>query len=185
VPGPAPALSFCGSWNIDLTGFFQYRGPAGAVAENVAVGCKTEDCARRMWMRSPRHRANVLRGRCHAIASAESSGGRRYWVREIGGAAAPTQVKASSSKSAAYARPSPLRIAAPSAGTAGLSSSAKRGSESGSSAAEHSLAERTHWPLEPTDAVGNDCTVCRGAREEVTTRSGKFRQRRVYVSAYN
>jgi uncharacterized protein YkwD len=85
---------------LDHAGFFQYRGPAGAVAENVAVGCKTEDCARRMWMQSPRHRANMLRGGCQAIASAESASGRRYWVMEIGGTAAPTLVKASSSKSA-------------------------------------------------------------------------------------
>lgn len=62
-------------------------GPAGAVAENVAVGCATEECARRMWMQSPRHRANMMLGGCQAVASAVSASGRRYWVMEIGGGA--------------------------------------------------------------------------------------------------
>src|SRR5262245_8646653 len=67
------------------SGFMRHRGPAGAVAENVAVGCETEECARRMWMHSPRHRANMMLGGCHAVASAVSASGRRYWVMEIGG----------------------------------------------------------------------------------------------------
>ena len=50
----------------------------GNVAENVAVGCETEDCARRMWMQSPRHRANMMLGGCQAVASAVSASGRRY-----------------------------------------------------------------------------------------------------------
>ena len=33
--------------SLDHAGFKRHRGPAGAVAENVAVGCETEDCARR------------------------------------------------------------------------------------------------------------------------------------------
>ena len=32
-----------------------------------------------------RHRANMMRGGCQAIASAVSASGRRYWVMEIGG----------------------------------------------------------------------------------------------------
>lgn len=60
-------------------------GLGGAVAENVAVGCETEECARRMWMQSPRHRANMMLGGCQAVASAVSASGRRYWVMEIGG----------------------------------------------------------------------------------------------------
>jgi hypothetical protein len=71
--------------SLDHAGFMRHRGPAGAVAENVAVGCATEDCARRMWMQSPRHRANMMRGGCQAVASAVSASGRRYWVMEIGG----------------------------------------------------------------------------------------------------
>src|SRR5262249_49620532 len=71
--------------SLNHAGFIQRRGPAGAVAENVAVGCGTEACARRMWMQSPAHRANMMLGRCQAVASAVSASGRRYWVMEIGG----------------------------------------------------------------------------------------------------
>jgi hypothetical protein len=71
--------------SLDHSGFMQHRGPAGAVAENVAVGCDTEACARRMWMQSPQHRANMMLGGCQAVASAVSASGRRYWVMEIGG----------------------------------------------------------------------------------------------------
>lgn len=71
--------------SLDHAGFMRHRGPAGAVAENVAVGCATEECARRMWMQSPPHRANMMRGGCQAVASAVSASGRRYWVMEIGG----------------------------------------------------------------------------------------------------
>jgi hypothetical protein len=38
-----------------------------------------------MWMQSPQHRANMMRGGCQAVASAVSASGRRYWVMEIGG----------------------------------------------------------------------------------------------------
>jgi len=38
--------------SLDHAGFMQHRGPAGAVAENVAMGCATEACARRMWMQA-------------------------------------------------------------------------------------------------------------------------------------
>jgi len=71
--------------SLDHAGFMRYRGPAGAVAENVAVGCETEECARRVWMQSPPHRANMMLGGCQAVASAVSASGRRYWVMEIGG----------------------------------------------------------------------------------------------------
>ena len=71
--------------SLDHAGFVRLRGPAGAVAENVAVGCDTEACARRMWMQSPQHRANMMLGGCQAVASAVSASGRRYWVMEIGG----------------------------------------------------------------------------------------------------
>jgi hypothetical protein len=71
--------------SLDHAGFMQHRGPAGAAAENVAVGCDTEACARRMWMQSPPHRANMMLGGCQAVASAVSASGRRYWAMEIGG----------------------------------------------------------------------------------------------------
>ena len=71
--------------SLDHAGFMQHRGPAGAVAENVAMGCGTEACARRMWMQSSPHRANMMRGGCQAVASAISASGRRYWAMEIGG----------------------------------------------------------------------------------------------------
>jgi len=70
--------------SLDHRGFMQRRGPAGAVAENVAVGCGSEACARQMWMQSPPHRANMVLGGCQAVASAVSASGRRYWVMEIG-----------------------------------------------------------------------------------------------------
>jgi hypothetical protein len=71
--------------SLDHAGFMRHRGPAGARAENVAVGCQSEECARRVWMNSPGHRANMMRGGCQAVASAVSASGRRYWVMEIGG----------------------------------------------------------------------------------------------------
>jgi uncharacterized protein YkwD len=71
--------------SLDHAGFMRHRGPAGAAAENVAVGCDTEACARRMWMQSPQHRANMMRGGCQAVASAVSASGRRYWAMEIAG----------------------------------------------------------------------------------------------------
>jgi hypothetical protein len=70
--------------SLDHAGFARLRGPAGAVAENVAAGCETEACARRMWMQSAPHRANMMLGGCQAVASAVSASGRRYWVMEIG-----------------------------------------------------------------------------------------------------
>jgi len=71
--------------SLDHSGFMRHRGPAGAVAENVAVGCESEACARRMWMQSAPHRANMMLGGCQAVASAVSASGRWYWAMEIGG----------------------------------------------------------------------------------------------------
>jgi hypothetical protein len=76
--------------SLDHAGFFRYRGPYGAMAENVAVGCATESCARDVWMKSPPHRANMMLGGCQAIASAVSKSGRRYWAMEIGGGGSST-----------------------------------------------------------------------------------------------
>jgi hypothetical protein len=80
--------------SLDHAGFMQRRGPAGAVAENVAVGCDTEACARRMWMQSAPHRANMMLGGCQAVASAVSASGRRYWAMEIGGNSAVVGARA-------------------------------------------------------------------------------------------
>ena len=71
--------------SLDHSGFMRHRGPAGAIAENVAVGCDTEACARRMWMQSPAHRRNMTLGGCQAVASAVSATGRRYWAMLVGG----------------------------------------------------------------------------------------------------
>jgi len=71
--------------SLDHAGFKRRLGSAGAVAENVAVGCDTEECVRRMWMQSPRHRANMMLGGCQAVASAVSASGRRYWAMAVGG----------------------------------------------------------------------------------------------------
>jgi len=70
--------------SLDHSGFMRNRVPAGVVAENVAMGCDTEACARRMWMQSALHRRNMMLGGCQAVASAVSSDGRRYWAMEIG-----------------------------------------------------------------------------------------------------
>jgi len=74
--------------SLDHDGFYSYRGPHGAMAENVAVGCKTEACAIDVWMKSPPHRANMMLGGCQPVASAVSKSGRRYWAMEIGGGGA-------------------------------------------------------------------------------------------------
>jgi len=71
--------------SLDHAGFMRKRGPRGAAAENVAVGCADEACVRRVWMNSRQHRANMMIGGCQAIASAVSKSGRRYWAMEIGG----------------------------------------------------------------------------------------------------
>jgi cysteine-rich secretory family protein len=75
--------------SLDHRGFMERRGPAGAVAENVAVGCLSEACARQMWMQSPPHRANMMLGGCQAVAFAVSDSGRRYWAMEIGDTSRP------------------------------------------------------------------------------------------------
>ena len=76
--------------SLDHAGFMRHRGPAGASAENVAVGCADEACARRAWMNSSHHRANMALGGCQAVASAVGKNGRRYWAMEIGGGGVST-----------------------------------------------------------------------------------------------
>ena len=72
---------------LDHSGFRQRVSLAsGAAAENVAFGCATEDCVIRMWARSGRHRANMLRQdvTSFGLASADGANGLRYWVLELG-----------------------------------------------------------------------------------------------------
>lgn len=72
---------------LDHDGFRQRVSiTSGTAAENVAFGCATEDCVIRMWARSARHRANMLRRdvTSYGLASADGSNGMRYWVLELG-----------------------------------------------------------------------------------------------------
>ena len=81
------ANSMAGRQRLDHQGF-RARVPitSGAAAENVAFGCDDEDCAIRMWARSGRHRANMLRGDVtyYGIALATAANGKRYWVLDLG-----------------------------------------------------------------------------------------------------
>lgn len=81
------AHSLAGRQRLDHIGFRQRVAmTSGAAAENVAFGCATEDCVIRMWARSGRHRANMLRRdvTSYGLASADGGNGRRYWVLELG-----------------------------------------------------------------------------------------------------
>ncbi|HXX09296.1 MAG TPA: CAP domain-containing protein [Pseudolabrys sp.] len=81
------ARNLAGRGRLDHTGFRQRVSVAsGAAAENVGFGCATEDCVIRMWARSGRHRANMLRRDVthYGLASAEGGNGKRYWVLELG-----------------------------------------------------------------------------------------------------
>ena len=72
---------------LDHAGFRErFSLASSAAAENVAFGCATEDCVIRMWARSGRHRANMLRRdvTSYGLASADGGNGRRYWVLELG-----------------------------------------------------------------------------------------------------
>lgn len=81
------ALGLAGRRRLDHDGFRQRVSvAAGTAAENVAYGCATEDCVIRMWARSGRHRANMLRRDVthYGLASADGGNGKRYWVLELG-----------------------------------------------------------------------------------------------------
>lgn len=70
--------------HLDHRGFFEHRGPAGARAENVLVGCKDQACAIRGWMRSPGHRRNIMQFGHGAIAWADTANGKkRFWCQEF------------------------------------------------------------------------------------------------------
>lgn len=81
------AHSLAARQRLDHAGFRQRLSTTGGTAaENVAFGCATEDCVIRMWSRSGRHRANMLRRdvTSYGLASADGVNGRRYWVLELG-----------------------------------------------------------------------------------------------------
>ena len=81
------AHNLAGRQRLDHDGFRQRVSmTSGTAAENVAFGCATEDCVIRMWARSARHRANMLRRdvTSYGLASADGANGRRYWVLELG-----------------------------------------------------------------------------------------------------
>jgi len=81
------ARNLAGRGRLDHNGFRQRVSLAsGAAAENVAFGCATEDCVIRMWARSGRHRANMLRRDVthYGLGSADGGDGKRYWVLELG-----------------------------------------------------------------------------------------------------
>lgn len=72
---------------LDHNGWRKRLGALSATAaENVLVGCKTEDCAIRHWARSAGHRRNMLmKGVSRfGLASARSDKGRMYWVLVVG-----------------------------------------------------------------------------------------------------
>ncbi|HMJ49042.1 MAG TPA: CAP domain-containing protein [Burkholderiales bacterium] len=79
------ASSMAARRSMDHDGFYSERGPRGARAENVAMGCATESCAISMWEGSSGHRANMLLPdvRSYGIASA-TGGGQRYWCLVLG-----------------------------------------------------------------------------------------------------
>jgi uncharacterized protein YkwD len=71
---------------LDHNGFMEFRGPRGARAENVALGCKDTACVIQQWVNSSGHRANMLRADItkYGLASATSASGKRYWALELG-----------------------------------------------------------------------------------------------------
>ena len=84
----AKARELAGKGRLDHSGFHaQARLRRSASAENVAVGCDTQDCVIAQWARSGGHRANMLRRDVthYGLASADGAKGRRYWVLELGG----------------------------------------------------------------------------------------------------
>jgi len=74
--------------HLDHDGFRESAALRGTTsAQNVLFGCANEDCAIRMWAKSSRHRANMLRKdvSAYGIGSATADNGQRYWVLELGG----------------------------------------------------------------------------------------------------
>jgi uncharacterized protein YkwD len=79
------ARSMAARHSMDHAGFYSERGLRGVRAENVALGCATENCAISAWEGSSAHRANMLLPdvRSYGMASA-TGGGQRYWCLVLG-----------------------------------------------------------------------------------------------------
>ena len=71
---------------LDHAGFKENRGPRGARAENVAMGCKDTACVISQWANSSGHRRNMLIPGLtrYGLASASSSSGKKYWTLLLG-----------------------------------------------------------------------------------------------------
>lgn len=71
---------------LDHAGFKESRGPRGARAENVAMGCKDTACVISQWANSSGHRRNMLIPGLtrYGLASASSSSGKKYWTLLLG-----------------------------------------------------------------------------------------------------
>lgn len=66
-------------------GRIQRRCGTGSVAENVAYGFPTGRAAVRVWMRSPGHRANILRKRYRLIGVGARKAGGHWYVSQVFG----------------------------------------------------------------------------------------------------
>jgi uncharacterized protein YkwD len=78
----AHAADMAARHHLDHKGARERIGNRGSnAAENVLVGCATEDCAIRMWARSAGHRRNMLMGGVSQYGIASVG---KYWVLELG-----------------------------------------------------------------------------------------------------
>jgi uncharacterized protein YkwD len=78
----AHAADMAARHHLDHRGFkARLAAVASTAAENVLVGCSSEDCAIRMWARSAGHRRNMLMGGVSQYGIASVG---KYWVLELG-----------------------------------------------------------------------------------------------------
>jgi uncharacterized protein YkwD len=78
----AHAADLAARHRLDHKGARERIGNRGSTAaENVLVGCASEDCAIRGWARSGHHRANMLMGGVSQYGIASVG---KYWVLELG-----------------------------------------------------------------------------------------------------
>ena len=96
--------------SMDHAGFAaRMRGAGSVVAENVAAGCASADCAFKAWAESSGHRANMLNaGLTHyGLASATGRNGIRSWALELAAQAtpAPADGRARKGRHGAAAKP--------------------------------------------------------------------------------
>jgi hypothetical protein len=88
---------------------FESRTARGALAENVAAGCKSKACAMQQWRNSPGHNANMNLPSstypCKMVASATSRSGTTYWTMEIGEDEAKAKLRKARAAKSLAARP--------------------------------------------------------------------------------